>query len=751
MAKKQYTQPVPSKIKTIDYADEMKTSYVDYAMSVIIQRALPNVYDGLKPVQRRIFYEMKKSGIMPDKPYKKSARIVGNTMGYWHPHGDSSIYGSLVHMSQGWVYSIPPIDGHGNMGSIEGDGAAAMRYTEARLSKITKETMLEDLNKDIVPFMPNFDETEEEPTVLPAKIPFLLINGSEGIAVGMACDIPSHNLREVIDAVCYMLTEKKPTLKDILNVIKGPDFATGGIISNKRDLEEIYATGKGKVRIRGKAEIVTDSKGKTQIIISEIPFTMIGGIDRFMTTVANLVRDKKATDITDISNLSGKEGIRIVVDIRKNGNPKKMLALLYKKAKLEDTFGFNMLAVKDKEPKVYPLMDYLQEFIDFQMILYRNKYESLLKKENKNREIKEGLVKAVDCIDLIIEILRGSKNKKDAKDCMVNGMVDNIAFKTAKSKKEAGKLSFTEDQANAILLMPLQNLIGLEMDALLADLKKCNRNILEYEGYLSSNVKMKNKIKTELISIRDRYGIDRKTSITDEDEIILEKEEIVEEEYIAVIDRFRYIKVIDSATYQRNMESIYSDYSYVIPIKNTDKLQIFVNSGRLFQIKVMQIPLGKYKDKGVPLENLCDMTTKEDIIMMAPAEIIAKNKLFFCNSLGMIKIVDGSEFMGTTRSLVATKLPCNTTLLHVQMIDETTTEAVLCTNTGYNIRFRTEEASEMKKTSIGVRGIKLKENDTVKNCFLGNSKSCFILDGTEIPFSKIKLSKRDGIGTKSRF
>lgn len=619
--------------------------------------------------------------------------------------------------------------------------------TEARLSKISQDVFLSDLNKDTVDFVPNYDDTEKEPNVLPAKIPNLLISGSEGIAVGMACSIPSHNLKEVIEATKIMLTKKKVTLEDLLSVIEGPDFATGGIISNKSDLPEMYRTGRGKIRIRGKAEII-EKNGKTYIQITEIPPTMIGAIDKFISSIGDLMREKKAPDIVNVENLSGKEGIQINIEIRKGGNPQRTLNLLYKKAKLEDTFSFNMIAIKNNQPKIFSLIEYLQEFIDFQIEIYTRKYQTLLKKQLRDKEIKEGLVNAINCIDLIIEILRGSKKKQDAKNCLMNGDITNISFKTKKSETLAKKLCFTESQTNAILTMPLQNLIGLEIEALLKELDTCNKLIAEYEGYLSSPTKMKNRIKSELDAISKEYGTERKTKIIDEKEIILEKEEIVEQTYYLLIDRFRYSKLIDEATYQRNLENISKDYKYCIEIKNTDKLFIFTDNGKCHQIKTIMIPLCKYKDKGTPLENLSNLASNENIIFMDSGENIISKKLIFVNSKGYVKIVPGSEFISTTKTVVATKLNDD---IKVSFIDYANPEEIIfVTQNGYFIRFKTDEISEMKKTSNGVRGIKLKDDDTIKYCFVGNSKSNFIIDEIEYPFSRIKMSKRDGVGTKSK-
>ena len=418
--KGQMTLPTEQIIRT-EYSDVMKKSYIDYAMSVIIARALPDVRDGLKPVQRRTLYDMHELGIRFDKPYRKCARIVGDTMGKYHPHGDSSIYESLVVMAQDFKKGMILVDGHGNFGSIEGDGAAAMRYTEARLAKLTQEVFLQDLDKNVVDFMPNFDETEKEPQVLPVRIPNLLVNGAEGIAVGMATSIPTHNLGEVINAVRAYMLNNEITTKELMQFVKGPDFPTGGIVVNKDELLDIYETGMGKIKVRGKVEVEDMKGGKKRLVITEIPYTMIGaGIGKFLNDVAALVDAKKTGDIVDISNQSSKEGIRIVLELKKDADVENLKNMLYKKTRLEDTFGVNMLAVADGKPETLGLKAIIEHHVDFQFELATRKYKTLLAKELDKKEIQEGLIKACDVIDLIIEILRGSKNVKDAKECLIN-------------------------------------------------------------------------------------------------------------------------------------------------------------------------------------------------------------------------------------------------------------------------------------------------------------------------------------------
>ena len=457
------------KIIRTEYSEVMQKSYIDYSMSVITARALPDVRDGLKPVQRRVLYAMDQLGLNYDKPHRKSARIVGDTMGKYHPHGDSSIYETLVVLSQDFKKGMALVDGHGNFGSIEGDGAAAMRYTEAKLKKFTQDVYLADLDKNVVDFVPNFDETEKEPEVLPVRVPNLLVNGADGIAVGMTTNIPPHNLSEVVDAVCAYMDNEDITTDELMQLCPGPDFPTGGIVINKSELGAIYETGTGKIKLRGKVvfEPAKNRSEKDKLVITEIPYTMIGAnIGKFISDVVSLIETKKTTDIVDISNESSKEGIRIVLELKKNADVKNLENLIYKKTKLEDTFGVNMLAIVDGRPETLGIKDIIKHHINFQYELATRKYQTLLAKERDKKEIQEGLIKATDVIDLIIEILRGSKNVKDARACLTDGTTDNINFKSEQSKRDAAKLRFTERQTTAILEMRLQKLIGLVLVAL---------------------------------------------------------------------------------------------------------------------------------------------------------------------------------------------------------------------------------------------------------------------------------------------
>ncbi|MBQ4293756.1 MAG: hypothetical protein II754_03780 [Lachnospiraceae bacterium] len=504
--------PQTERVIRTEYSDIMQKSYIDYAMSVIIARALPDIRDGLKPVQRRTLYDMHELGVHHNGPYRKSARIVGDTMGKYHPHGDSSIYDAMVVMAQDFKKGLPLVDGHGNFGSIEGDDPAAMRYTEARLSKAAEEAFLSDLDKDVVDFVPNYDETENEPSVLPARVPNLLINGAEGIAVGMATSIPPHNFGEVVDAcIAYM---KNPTisLDALMELLPGPDFPTGGVIVNRSELREIYETGMGKIRIRGRMEVEKGKGGKTNLVITEIPYTMIGsGIGKFLNDAGALVESRKTNDIVDISDQTSKEGIRIVIEVKKGADVEALKKLLLKKTRLEDTFGVNMLSVSDGKPETLGLLPIIRAHVNFRYELATRKYKNLLAKELEKKEIQEGLIGAIDVIDLIIEIIRGSKDVKTVKKCLTTGETTGIKFQFKGSEMDAKNLSFTEKQADAILALRLQKLVGLELAALKKQHEETLNNIRSYEDILTNRTSMAKVIMKDLAELRKEYGRERKT------------------------------------------------------------------------------------------------------------------------------------------------------------------------------------------------------------------------------------------------
>lgn len=742
-----------SQIIRTEYSDLMKKSYIDYAMSVIISRALPDVRDGLKPVQRRTLYDMYELGIRYDKPYRKCARIVGDTMGKYHPHGDSSIYEALVVMAQEFKKGITLVDGHGNFGSIEGDGAAAMRYTEARLTKFTQEVCLADLDKDVVDFGPNFDETEKEPMVLPIRVPNLLVNGAEGIAVGMATSIPPHNLGEVIDAVKAYIKNDSISTKQLMKYIKGPDFPTGGIVVNKDDLLSIYETGQGKIRIRGKVEAEEIKGGKKQLVISEIPYTMIGtGIGKFLNDVAGLIESKKTTDITDISNQSSKEGIRIVLELKKGADVENLKNMLYKKTRLEDTFGVNMLAVADGRPETLGLKKIIEHHVDFRFELATRKYRTLLGREKEKSEVQEGLIKACDVIDLIIEILRGSKSVKDAKACLVNGVTDNITFKSSISKKMAVLLRFTERQATAILEMRLYRLIGLEVQALIAEHEQTLKNIARYEDILNHYDSMAEVIIEELNAFKKEYAKPRRTAVENAEEAVFEEKKIEEQEVVFLMDRFGYARTVDTAVYERNKEAADSENKYVVHCMNTGKICIFTNKGKMHQVKVLDFPHGKFRDKGVPIDNISNYSSAdEQIVSVYDSEQMCFAMFLFTTAQGMIKKVDGSEFQVSKRTIAATKLQEEDFLLSVQVINENK-HVVLQTKSGYFLRFSASDVPVKKKAAVGVRGIRLQKKDEVDNVYLfeEGTETKITYNEKEVTLNRLKTAKRDGTGTKAR-
>ena len=742
-----------SQIIRTEYSDVMKKSYIDYAMSVIIARALPDVRDGLKPVQRRTLYDMYELGIRYDRPYRKCARIVGDTMGKYHPHGDSSIYEALVVMAQDFKKGMTLVDGHGNFGSIEGDGAAAMRYTEARLEKLTQEVFLGDLDKDIVDVMPNFDETEKEPSVLPVRIPNLLVNGAEGIAVGMATSIPTHNLGEVIDAVKAYMKNDEISTKQLMRYIKGPDFPTGGIVINKDDLADIYETGTGKIKLRGKVEVEELKGGRQRLVITEIPYTMIGaGIGKFLNDVVALVESKKTSDITDISNQSSKEGIRIVIELKKGADVENLTNMLYKKTRLEDTFGVNMLAVADGRPETMGLKKIIEHHVDFQFELATRKYQTLLKKEQDKKEIQEGLIKACDVIDLIIEILRGSQSVKDAKECLTKGVTENIKFKSGISKKMAAMLRFTERQATAILEMRLYRLIGLEIEALMQEHEETLKNIARYEDILNNYDSMAEVIVEDLDKIKAEYGRKRRTVIENGEEAVYEEHKIEEQDVIFLMDRFGYARTIDVSTYERNKDAADTENKVVIACKNTGKICLFTNTGRMHQIKVLDLPFGKFRDKGVPVDNVSNFdSTGEDAVYLCDAEQMRYAKLLFATRQGMIKKVEGTEFQVAKRTIAATKLQAGDEVVTVQVITDNQ-NVVLQTREGYFLRFAADEVSEKKKGAIGVRGIRLKKKDELEHAYLfeEGTETKVTYGEKEVSLNRLKMAKRDGNGTKTR-
>ena len=734
-----------------EYSELMQKSYIDYAMSVIIARALPDVRDGLKPVQRRTLYDMYELGIRYDKPYRKSARIVGDTMGKYHPHGDSSIYDALVVMAQDFKKGLPLVDGHGNFGSIEGDGAAAMRYTEARLQKVTQEAYLADLDKNVVDFMPNFDETEKEPVVLSVKVPNLLVNGAEGIAVGMATSIPPHNFGEVIDGVIAYMKNPDITTAEMMQYIPGPDFPTGGIIANKDDLPAIYESGVGKIKIRGKIEIEKGKGGKDRMVITEIPYTMIGAnIGKFLNDVYGLVESKATSDITDITNQSSKEGIRIVLELKKGADIEALENLLYKKTKLEDTFGVNMLAVADGRPETMGVVPIIRHHVKFQYEIATRKYQTLLAKEQDKKEIQEGLIRACNVIDLIIEILRGSRNIKDAKACLTDGNTDHITFKNPSSKIMAQQLNFTDRQAQAILEMRLYKLIGLEIEALMKEHDETLENIAKYEDILEHRSSMAKVIIKELTAFKKAYGKERKTVIDNLKEAVVAAKKIEEQDVVFLMDRFGYAKIVDTSVYERNKEAANAEYRHIFTCKNTDKICIFTDKGQMHLLKVLDLPYGKFRDKGTPIDNLCNYDSREEnVVYLAGLEHVSSHRMLFGTKYAMIKVVDGMEFVVAKKTTAATKLGEEDEVLTVCPLEENDT-LVMASKKDMFLRIDCAQIPQKKKGAVGVRGMKLAAGDELKSIHVlheGEEKEVEV-KGKPVALNRLHVGNRDTKGVK---
>lgn len=727
----------------------MRTSYRDYSVSVIIARALPDVRDGLKPVQRRILYAMSELNLDPKKPHRKSARIVGDTMGKFHPHGDSSIYDALVHMTEDYSLSIPLVDGHGNFGSIDGDGAAAMRYTEARLSEGAM-TLLEHLDEGLVEFLPNFDDSEKEPAVLPAMLPNLLINGTTGIAVGMATNIPPHNPVEVIDGAIALMHDPFLGTDDLMALIPGPDFPTGGTIVNASDLRALYDTGEGRIRIRAKAEIENGDYGRKNIVITEIPFTVAGSKSRLVESLVNVMRDKVFEEISDIRDESSKEGIRIVIEVKKDRDPENLLNGLYKKTAMEDTYSANFLAVKDKQPMLFNLKTMLQEFIDFQEELYTKEYKHLLDKAEKRLEIVGGLIRAVDVIDVIIEVLRGSASVKQARTCLMTGDITDVKFKTAEAPAIAASFDFTERQADAILAMQLSKLIGLEILKLHEENDELLKEIKRYQKILGKKNELYKVIEQQLLVFRERFAQPRKTVIADLNAKEYVVEEKIEDLYV-LIDRFGYTKAIDATTYQKTQEETLREFTHIVRMKSNDRLCLFTAEGNMHQLKAAAIPRTRVKEKGTLLQTLTKIG-QETVLLYIPFEQMFDSQLLFVTKNGLIKQVSGVEF-DTSRAVVSTtKLEpddrlCGVTAMSAAEVLSGHMKVIILTEKKLSLGFPLEEVPELKKTSKGVKAIALEKKDTViYGTAVSDKTETFTFDGKEYNARKVRNRKRAAKG-----
>lgn len=696
------------KIQEVDLKETMEESYLQYSMSVIASRALPDVRDGLKPVQRRILYSMIELNNTPDKPHRKCARIVGDTMGKYHPHGDSSIYGALVNMAQDWATRYPLVDGHGNFGSVDGDGAAAMRYTEARLSKISME-MIADLNKDTVDFEPNFDETEKEPIVMPSRYPNLLVNGTSGIAVGMATNIPPHNLREVIGAIVKIIDniieeDRDTELDEILQIVKGPDFPTGAQILGTRGISEAYRTGRGKIRVRAVSDIETLPNGKSEIIVTELPYMVNKA--RLIETIASLVRDKKIDGITNINDHSSREGMRICIELRRDANANVILNQLYKHTQMQDTFGVIMLALVDGQPKVLNLLEMLTYYLKHQedVVTRRTKYD--LNKAQERSHILEGLLKALDDIDEVIRIIRASANTQEAKSNLM------------------ARFELSDAQAQAIVDMRLRALTGLERERLENEYKELMERIRVLNAILGDRKELLRVIRREIMAITEKYGDDRRTSIGFDEYDISMEDLIPRDNTVITMTKLGYIKrmTVDNFRSQhrggkgiKGMQTIEDDYIEELLMTTTHHyLMFFTNTGKVYRLKAYEIPEASRTARGTAIVNLLQLQSGEKITAVIPISKFEEGRyLFMATKKGIVKktpIVDYANVRKT--GLAAISLREEDELIEVKATDNTK-DIILVTKFGQCIRFRETDVRVTGRVSMGVRGINLMDNDEV--------------------------------------
>lgn len=738
------------KVQEVDMQKTMKDYYIDYAMSVIASRALPDVRDGLKPVQRRILYSMVELNNGPDKPHRKCARIVGDTMGKYHPHGDSSIYEALVKLAQDFNTRYPLVDGHGNFGSVDGDGAAAMRYTEARLSKISME-MTADLNKDTVDFIPNFDETEKEPTVLPSRYPNLLVNGTSGIAVGMATNIPPHNLREVIGAVVKIIDNKinedrETTLEEILEIVKGPDFPTGGTIIGKTAIEEAYRTGRAKIRVRAVTNIEPMPNGKNRIVVTELPYMVNKA--RLIENIADLVRDKRVEGITDLRDESDREGMRIAIELRRDVNPNIILNQLYKHTQLQDTFGVIMLALVDNQPKVLNLYEMLKYYLMHQedVVTRRTKYD--LNKAEERAHILEGLIIALDNIDRVISIIRGSSTVQAAKESLMK------------------EFNLTDAQSQAIVDMRLRSLTGLERSKIEAELADLQKKIEEYRAILADKNKLLTVIKTEISLIADKYGDERRTSIG-YDEYDLSMEDLIPDEACVIArTNMGYVKRMTPDNFKsqhrggkgiKGMQTLEEDYIKDLFMTTSHHvLKFFTNTGRAYKLKAYEIPEAGRTSRGTAIINLLQLAPGETITAVVPVKVedISDNDyLFMATKNGIVKKTPCREFANIRKNgIQAMTLRDDDELIEVKLTDDTT-EVMMVTKLGMCIRFKATDVRPTGRSAMGVIGMNLMDTDEVVGVQLNTQGDTMLIVsengmGKKTDISEYAVQHRGGKGVK---
>lgn len=737
-----------SHIQDADLKETMETSYIDYAMSVIVSRALPDVRDGLKPVQRRILYSMIELNNTPDKPHRKSARIVGDTMGKYHPHGDSSIYGALVNMAQEWSTRYPLVDGHGNFGSVDGDGAAAMRYTEARLSKIAMQ-MLADINKDTVDFMPNFDESEKEPTVLPSRFPNLLVNGATGIAVGMATNIPPHNLREIVGGVSRIITnfvenDRETDIEELMEIVKGPDFPTGGEILGRAGIEEAYRTGRGKIRVRAVTDIEPMTNGKNRIVVTELPYMVNKA--RLIANMADLVRDKKIDGITDLRDESSREGMRISIELRRDVNPQIILNQLYKHTQLQDTFGVNMLALVDNQPKILNLKEVLINYLDYQkeVITRRTQYD--LGKAEDRAHILEGLLKALDHIDEVISIIRSSENVEIAKTRLME------------------RFALSEKQAAAIVDMRLRALTGLERGKLQAEYDELLITIKDLKDILSNEKRLLTVIREEIDEIALKHGNDRRSTIGFDATDITNEDLIPVTNTVVTFTKLGYIKRMNVDNFKsqnrggkgiKGMETLKDDFIMELMMTTSHHYMLFfTNFGRVYRLKVYEIPEASRIARGTPIINLIGLQPDEYITAMIPIKEFEEDQyLFMATSKGLVKKTSLTDYANIRKTgLIAITLRDDDTLIEVKRaVDDD--EVMLFTKLGMSIRFKISDVRCTGRSSMGVRGMNLMPEDEIMAMQLSmQGESVMIVSekgrGKCTLISEFTLQNRGGKGLK---
>ena len=740
---------LPNRIKDVDLSKVMRTSFLDYAMSVIVARALPDVRDGLKPVHRRILYGMNELGVTPDKPYKKSARIVGDVMGKFHPHGDSAIYESMVRMAQDFSYRYMLVDGHGNFGSVDGDGAAAMRYTEARMSKITLE-MLRDINKDTIDFQPNYDGTEREPVVLPARFPNLLVNGATGIAVGMTTNIPPHNLGEVISGIHMLMKNPDVTTADLMEAIPGPDFPTGAIVMGKSGIRKAYETGKGTVTLRAKVEIDEQANGKQQIVVHELPYMVNKA--RLIERIAELAREKKIEGITDVKDESDREGMRVTIDVRRDVSASVVLNNLYKLTLMQTTFGFNMLAIVNGTPKILSLKQILQYYLKHQEEVIRRRTEFELKKAKARAHILEGLRIALDHIDAIINIIRGSQSPDVAKDRLMN------------------EYQLSDKQAQAILDMRLVRLTGLERDKVENEYSKTMAAIADYEDILAKPERIDKIIYEELLEIQEKFGDERRTELMVGEVLSIEDEDLIEEENVVVtLTHNGYIKRLPTSDFKaqnrggRGVQGmgVHDDdfIEHLLTTSTHDELLFFTNVGKVYRMKAYEIPEYGRTAKGIPVINLLDISANEKIqtVINIPADKVQTDKemyLFFITRQGTVKRTSVNEFGNIRKNgLKAITLRDGDELINVLATDDSK-NIIIGTHQGYAVSFDEKDIRSMGRSAAGVRGIRLRDNDyVIGSAILEPESKVFVISengyGKQTAASEYPIKGRGGKGIKT--